>query len=52
MGGVGAGGFWWILHVEKLETKCKKVINLIRAISGINWGADKQALLDTVYTRR
>ncbi len=39
----------WKIRVEKLETTRKKVINLMRAISGYNWGADKQALIDTVY---
>ena len=36
----------WKAHVEKIETKCKKVINLMRANTGNTWGADKQALID------
>lgn len=29
-----------------VETKCKKVLNLMRSVSGYQWGADKQSLLD------
>ena len=35
----------WKIHVEKTEEKCKKVNNLMRAIVGQEWGADKQALM-------
>lgn len=31
----------WKLHIEHVETKCKKVLNLMRMISGLSWGADK-----------
>lgn len=35
----------WKTHISKVETKCKKVLNLMRAVSGYDWGADKQSLL-------
>ena len=38
--------YTWKTHIQHLETKCKKVINLLRAVAGCNWGADKQALMD------
>ena len=34
----------WKTHIEKVEGKCKKVNNLMRAVVGKQWGADKQAL--------
>lgn len=36
----------WRNHVKQVETKCKKVLNLMRSVSGYQWGADKQSLLD------
>lgn len=36
----------WKNHVKQVETKCKKVLNLMRSVSGYQWGADKQSLLD------
>ena len=35
----------WRTHVENIELKCKKVINLMRAIVGKDWGADKPSLI-------
>ena len=35
----------WRTHINKLETKCKKTLNLMRAVSGFEWGADKESLL-------
>ena len=32
-------------HIEKLQTKCTKLLNLMRCISGTKFGADKQTLL-------
>ncbi|XP_053091437.1 uncharacterized protein LOC113528898 [Pangasianodon hypophthalmus] len=31
--------------IENIETKCKKVLNLMRRVVGCVWGADKEALL-------
>jgi len=36
----------WKTHIKHVETKCKKVINVMRAMAGHEWGADKQSLLD------
>lgn len=33
-------------QIKQLETKCKQVINLLRAVVGCDWGADKQSLID------
>ena len=38
----------WRTQVENVEIKCK-VINLMRAIAGKDWGADKQSLI-YIYT--
>ena len=38
--------YTWKRHIKQEETKCKKVLNLLRAVAGCNWGADKQALID------
>uniref|UniRef100_A0A3B5QMN0 Reverse transcriptase domain-containing protein n=1 Tax=Xiphophorus maculatus TaxID=8083 RepID=A0A3B5QMN0_XIPMA len=35
----------WKTHLDNLETKYKKVINLLKAVAGNNWGADRQSLL-------
>ena len=35
----------WRTQLETTELKCKKVINLMRAIAGKEWGADKQSLI-------
>lgn len=34
----------WKTHIKHLETKYKKVINLLRAVAGCDWGADRQSL--------
>lgn len=36
----------WKRHIEYVETKCKKVLNLMRMVSGLCWGADRQSLLN------
>jgi hypothetical protein len=38
----------WKPHIEYIIEKCKKRLNLIRAISGYSWGACKKTLL-TIY---
>ena len=38
--------YTWKMHINQVETKCKKVLNLLRAVAGCNWGADKQAFID------
>lgn len=35
----------WKQHIEYVQNKCKKVNNLLRCISGQDWGAERGALL-------
>ena len=35
----------WKPHIDYIVTKCKKRINIMRAVSGYRWGASKRALL-------
>ena len=35
----------WRQHVESVQTKCKKVNNLLRCLAGQEWGASKEALV-------
>lgn len=37
--------YTWKNHIEKVETKCKKVLNLMRCLAGLAWGADREVLL-------
>ncbi len=39
----------WNCHLSKMEEKCKKILNVMRCISGREWGADRIAL-KTIYT--
>ncbi|MGL4867482.1 MAG: hypothetical protein ACRC4S_02325, partial [Cetobacterium sp.] len=34
----------WNNHISKMEGKCKKILNVMRCISGREWGADRLAL--------
>ena len=36
----------WKRHVEHIEMKCRKVLNLMRAVAGYDWGSDRQTLLN------
>ena len=38
----------WYDHISYVEQKCKKRLNLMRAVAGNSWGASKKALL-TIY---
>ena len=38
----------WNEHIKYIEDKCKKRLNLMRAVAGNSWGASKKALL-TIY---
>ena len=38
----------WNEHIDYVTTKCSKRLNLMRAISGTNWGATQKSLL-TIY---
>jgi len=35
----------WNEHIKYLEEKCKKRLNLMRAVAGNTWGANKKSLL-------
>ncbi len=39
----------WNNHISKMEGKCKKILNVMRCISGREWGADRLAL-KTIYS--
>uniref|UniRef100_A0AAQ4RRK9 Reverse transcriptase domain-containing protein n=1 Tax=Gasterosteus aculeatus aculeatus TaxID=481459 RepID=A0AAQ4RRK9_GASAC len=39
------GRLTWRKHVEFIEQKCRKVLNLMRAVAGVDWGADRRTLL-------
>lgn len=36
---------YWKQHIEKVQNKCKKMNNLLRCLSGRDWGAARGALL-------
>jgi len=35
----------WKSHIEYVSNKCKRRLNLLRAVSGYKWGANKKSLL-------
>lgn len=37
-------GMMWMVHVEKTVEKWEKVINVLRCITGSDWGADRETL--------
>lgn len=39
----------WKIHIDKVEDKCKKVLNIMRCLAGTMWGADKVPLR-SIYT--
>lgn len=39
----------WNEHINKILSKCKKVVNVMRCLSGSEWGASREALKN-VYT--
>ncbi len=38
----------WKIHLEKMVNKCKKIVNILRCLSGQAWGASK-ASLQNIY---
>ena len=40
----------WQAHVDHVVAKCKKVLNLMRAVVGRDWGADTRSLLGLYRT--
>lgn len=37
------------MHIQKIVDKCKKVLNVMRCLCGVEWGASRPALR-TIYT--
>jgi len=37
--------FSWLPHIKALKTKATKAMNLLKCLSGMSWGADRQSLL-------
>ena len=35
----------WSKHIDQLKLKVKKSLNILKVVSGFNWGADKKSLL-------
>ena len=35
----------WSTHIDTLKVKVKKSLNILKVVSGFNWGADKKSLL-------
>ena len=35
----------WNSHIDKLKVKVKRSLNILKVVSGFNWGADKTSLL-------
>ena len=40
----------WSVHIQKMVEKCKKVLNVMRCLRGVDWGANRPAMR-TVYIR-
>ncbi len=34
----------WNEHIEKIDTKCKKILNVMRCLRGSEWGASTAAM--------
>ena len=41
----------WKLQIEELVRKCRREINLLKAIKGIKWGADQKIMLTIMKAR-
>lgn len=39
----------WTVHIQRIIDKCKKIINIMRCLCGVEWGASRSALR-TIYT--
>lgn len=35
----------WVQHIEDLANRCKKSLNILRCLSHLSWGADRETLL-------
>lgn len=36
----------WKAHIEDLVTKCRQSLNILRCMANINWGSDRETLLE------
>ena len=36
---------YWSVHITHLKSKCLKSIDILKCLSGLHWGADRQSLL-------
>lgn len=39
----------WAMHIQKIIEECKRVLNVMRCLKGIEWGANRPAL-KSIYT--
>ena len=39
----------WAHHIQKMIDKCKRILNVMRCLCGVDWGATRSAL-KTIYT--
>lgn len=37
----------WKMHIDNLKTECHRRINILKALASINWGADREILLNS-----
>ena len=40
----------WDIHIKHLATRCKKALNILRCTSSINWGAEREVLINLYRT--
>jgi len=42
------GRYTWKKHIEEIDKKCRRILNVMRAIAGKEWGAERDSML-TIY---
>ena len=42
------GRYTWKKHIEEIDKKCRRVLNVMRAIAGKEWGAERDSMI-TIY---
>ncbi|XDV19448.1 hypothetical protein PO909_024918 [Leuciscus waleckii] len=42
------GRYTWNKHIEEIDKKCRRVLNVMRAIAGKEWGAERDSMI-TIY---
>ena len=43
------GKLTWKVHLEKMINKCKKIVNILRCLSGQTWGPSRASLLNIYW---